>query len=72
MISKALAETVPLSNQNSCLHIYIQALEALWKSVIFISSSVNEIMDGWMDFSLELAKKKKELFFKNFRFFLFE
>lgn len=35
MIYKASAEAVPLSNQNSCLHIYVQAQESLWEMVIF-------------------------------------
>lgn len=36
MIYKASAEAVPPSNQNSCLHIYVQALESLWETVIFL------------------------------------
>lgn len=50
MIYKASAEAVPLSNQNSCLHIYVQALESLWETVILLFyftffSSVDEIME---------------------------
>lgn len=48
MIYKASAEAVPLSNQKSCLHIYVQALESLWETAIFkkkFFSSVDEIME---------------------------